>query len=96
MFADPWETSSARSWIRRRPPATTAPGSCDGAAAGRPFRWIHHVVTDPGGHRAAVTCMLEPALADRFGAADRELVAGLMVPPVPPVRSADAGGGGPR
>ncbi len=68
----------------------------DGAAAGRPFRWIHHVVTDPGGQRAAVTCMLEPALADRFGAADRELVAGLMVPPVPPVRSADAGGGGPR
>lgn len=51
----------------------------DGAAEGRPFRWIHHVLTDPAGHQAAVTFMLEPVLADRFAAADRELVAGLVV-----------------
>lgn len=68
----------------------------DGSAGGRPFRWIHHVVTAPGGQRAAVTCMLEPALADRFAAADRELVAGLMVLPDPPPRSAAVGGDGVR
>lgn len=68
----------------------------DGAAAGRPFRWIHHVATAAGGHRAAVTFMLEPAMADRFGASDRELVAGLMVLPDPPARSAAAGGDGRR
>jgi hypothetical protein len=68
----------------------------DGAAAGRPFRWIHQVLTAPGGQRAAVTCMLEPALADRFAAADRELVAGMVVLPDPPDRSAAAGGTGPR
>jgi len=68
----------------------------DGSAAGRPFRWIHHVVTGPEGYRAAVTFMLEPALADRFLAADRELVAGLMVLPDPPARSAAVGGEGPQ
>lgn len=62
----------------------------DGSAEGRPFRWIHHVLTDPAGRQAAVTFMLEPALADRFAAADRELVAGLVVLREPPPRSAAA------
>jgi len=60
----------------------------EGAAADRPFRWVHHVLTGPGGHQIAVTCMLEPALAERFAAADRELVAGLIVLPDPPARTA--------
>ena len=63
----------------------------DGAAEGRPFRWLHHVLTDPTGHQVAVTFMLEPVLADRFAAADRELVAGLVVLRDPPPRSAAAG-----
>ncbi len=58
----------------------------EGSAEGRPFRWIHHVLTDPQGHRAAVTCMLEPALADRFGGADHELVAGVVLLPDPAPR----------
>lgn len=53
----------------------------DGAADGRAFRWIHYVLTDPAGHRLAVTFMHEPALIDRFAAADRELMAGLVVLP---------------
>lgn len=51
----------------------------EGAAEGRPFRWIHQVLTNSQGHRLAVTCMLEPAMADRFGGADLELAAGLVV-----------------
>jgi hypothetical protein len=51
----------------------------EGAAEGRPFRWIHQLLTDPQGHRLAVTCMLEPAMADRFGGADLELAAGLVL-----------------
>jgi len=53
----------------------------EGAADGRAFRWIHYVVTDAAGHRVAVTFMHEPAVIDRFAAADRELVAGLIVLP---------------
>jgi len=53
----------------------------DGTAEGRPFRWIHHVLTDPHGYRAAVTCMLEPAMLERFAVADSELVAGLTLLP---------------
>jgi hypothetical protein len=41
----------------------------------------------------AVTVMLEPALADRFAAADRQLVEGLMVFPGAPARAAALGGG---
>ncbi len=51
----------------------------EGTAEGRPFRWIHHVLTDPAGHHLAVTCMLEPSMADRFGGADLELAAGLVL-----------------
>jgi len=60
----------------------------EGSAEGRPFRWIHHLLSDPQGHRAAVTCMLEPALADRFGGADHELVAGIALLPDPAPRQA--------
>ena len=56
----------------------------DGTAENRPFRWIHHVLTDPGGYRAAVTFMAEPAVLERFAMADRELVAGLVLLPDPP------------
>jgi len=45
-----------------------------------PFRWIHAVLTDVAGHRIAVTCMLEAALRERFGEADRELVDGISLP----------------
>jgi hypothetical protein len=53
----------------------------DGNGEGRPFRWIHHVLTDSQGYRAAVTCMLEPAMLERFAVADSELVAGLVLLP---------------
>ncbi|MFM7137551.1 MAG: hypothetical protein ACKO1M_10855, partial [Planctomycetota bacterium] len=71
----------------------------EGAADGRAFRWIHYALTDPAGHRLAVTFMHEPALIDRFAAADRELVAGLVVVPDPAPRQAAAPGtppAGPR
>lgn len=51
----------------------------EGSAEGRPFRWIHHLLADPAGHRSAVTFMLEPPLEERFGGADHELVAGLVL-----------------
>jgi hypothetical protein len=68
----------------------------EGAADGRPFRWIHYVLTDPAGHRLAATFMHEPALIDRFAAADRELVAGLVVLPDAPARQAVAPAANPR
>jgi hypothetical protein len=68
----------------------------EGAADGRQFRWIHYVLTDPTGHRVAATFMHEPALIDRFAAADRELVAGLVVLPDSPARQAVAPGARPR
>jgi len=71
----------------------------EGAADSRAFRWIHYVLTDPAGHRVAVTFMHEPALIDRFAAADRELVAGLVVLPDAAPRQAVAPAGpaaGPR
>lgn len=51
-----------------------------GQADDLPFRWIHHVLTDAAGHRLAVTCMLQTSLEGRFGAADRELVDGIVLP----------------
>ena len=63
----------------------------EGSAEDRPFCWIHHVLTGPEGHRAAVTCMFEPAMANRFAAADQELVAGFLLlpdPTAPPPREA--------
>lgn len=51
----------------------------EGSAEGRAFCWIHHVFSDSEGHRAAVTCMFEPAMAERFGGADHELAAGLVL-----------------
>jgi len=67
----------------------------EGSAEGRPFRWIHHLLTDSGGNRTAVTFMLESALADRFGAADRELVGGIVLPPEPEPAAAGAERAGP-
>ena len=60
----------------------------EGAADGRAFRWIHYVLTDAAGHRVAITFMHEPAVIDRFAAADRELVAGLIVLPDATARTA--------
>lgn len=51
-----------------------------GKAGDLPFRWVHAVLTDASGHRVAVTCMLEAALRDRFGTADRDLVDGIRLP----------------
>ena len=51
-----------------------------GTAENLPFRWIHHVLTDATGRRAAATFMLEASAAGRFAAADREFVDGLAFP----------------
>ncbi len=51
-----------------------------GTAENLPFRWIHHVLTDAQGRRAAATFMLENSAAKRFGDADRELIDGLTFP----------------
>jgi hypothetical protein len=51
-----------------------------GTAENLPFRWIHQVLTDAQGRRAAATFMLETAAAKRFGDADRELIDGLTFP----------------
>lgn len=51
----------------------------DGTAGDRPFRWIHYVLTDAAGRRAAATFMLETAAVKRFAAADRDLVDGLTL-----------------
>lgn len=51
-----------------------------GTAENLSFRWIHHVLTDAQGRRAAATFMLETAAAKRFGDADRELIDGLTFP----------------
>lgn len=56
-----------------------------GRAGDLPFRWVHAVLTDDEGHRLAVTCLLEAALATRFGEADRRLVDGIRLPARPPV-----------
>ena len=49
----------------------------EGTAENLPFRWIHHVLTDASGRRAAATFMLEASAVKRFAAADREFVDGL-------------------
>lgn len=54
-----------------------------GTAGRLPFRWVHYVLAAPGGHRASVTFMFEDASAERFAAADRSLVDGLSLVPVP-------------
>lgn len=48
-----------------------------GRAGTLPFRWIHHVLTDPEGRRATAAFMVEESLAERFSGADRDLIAGL-------------------
>jgi len=55
----------------------------EGTAENLPFRWIHHVLTDASGRRAAATFLLEAAAVKRFAAADREFVDGLAFPAIP-------------
>jgi len=55
----------------------------EGTAENRPFRWIHHVLTDASGRRAAATFMLEASAVKRFAAADREFVDGLAFATMP-------------
>ena len=62
-----------------------------GRAGDLPFRWIHAVLTDDAGHRLAVTCLLEAALAERFGDADRRLVDGIRLPAAPAATPEAAG-----
>ncbi len=60
----------------------------EGMAEKLPFRWIHHVLTDAEGRRAAATFMLEASAAKRFAEADRELIDGFAFPAGEPVESA--------
>ena len=55
----------------------------EGTAESRPFRWIHHILADSSGRRAAATFMLEASAVKRFAAADREFVDGLAFPGTP-------------
>jgi hypothetical protein len=66
-----------------------------GTAENLPFRWIHYVLTDAEGRRAAVTFMLEASMAERFGAADRDLVDGLAFAPETAAEQSEAQGVGP-
>jgi hypothetical protein len=58
-----------------------------GTAEKLPFRWIHHVLTDAEGRRAAATFMLEASAAGRFAEADRELIDGFGFPAAEPAGS---------
>jgi hypothetical protein len=51
-----------------------------GHAGKLPFRWSHYVVSAPDGSLAHVTFMCEEPMRQRFGDADRDLVAGLRLP----------------
>jgi len=64
----------------------------EGTAENLPFRWIHHVLTDASGRRAAATFMLEASALKRFAAADREFVDGFAFPGTPPPGGASPGG----
>lgn len=54
-----------------------------GTAGRLPFRWVHYVLAAPGGHRASATFMFEDSSAERFAAADRSLVEGIVLAPAP-------------
>ena len=65
----------------------------EGAAENLPFRWIHYVLSDASGRRAAATFMHEVSAAKRFADADRQLIDGLGFPATaasPPDREARA------
>ena len=49
----------------------------EGTAETLPFHWIHYVLTDAEGRRAAATFMLEAKAAERFAAADRDMIDGF-------------------
>jgi len=61
----------------------------EGMAGTVAFRWIHHVLTDAEGRRAAATFMLEAAAAERFAEADRDMIDGFAFPAAAPA-SGDA------
>lgn len=48
-----------------------------GTAGRLPFRWIHYVLAAPDGSRVSVTFMCEESMLQRFGDADRLLIAEL-------------------
>lgn len=50
-----------------------------GTASALPFRWVHVVLADEAGQRASVAFMMEASMAERFGTADHDLVAGLRL-----------------
>lgn len=51
----------------------------EGAEGGVPLEWRHHLVTAPDGGRVSVMFLVEKRLADRFGDADEQFVAGVAV-----------------
>jgi hypothetical protein len=50
-----------------------------GTAESLPFRWVHYVLADDSGRRASAAFMMEAAMEERLGPADRALVAGLRL-----------------
>ena len=60
----------------------------EGEVSGLPIQWIYYLVTSAdGGQQAALAFTLEPSLAQRFAAADRELLARLRFT-TPPAKEA--------
>jgi hypothetical protein len=54
-----------------------------------PIQWIYYLVTSAdGGQQASMAFTLEPNLAERFGSADRQLLARLrfLTPPAKEAR----------
>lgn len=62
-----------------------------GRAGDLPFRWMHHVVTDHLGQRAAAAFMVEESLVERFGGVDADLIAGLRSVVQPAAAGTNAG-----
>lgn len=61
-----------------------------GSAESLPFRWVHYVLADDSGRRASAAFMMEAAMEERLGPADRALVAGLRLDPTGSAGSAAA------
>lgn len=50
-----------------------------GSVGELPFHWVHAVLADEAGQRASVAFMMESSLAERFGTADLDLLAGFRL-----------------